>query len=59
MILPKNQARARRTDDRRVTSGIVHVLMTSCGCPSVYRPPTTIYNRFRGWTCAAYDGGIP
>ena len=25
-LLPKNQAGARRTDDRRVMSGIVHVL---------------------------------
>jgi transposase len=41
---------ARRTDDRRVISGIVHVLKTGCrrqDCPSLYGPPTTIYNRFR------------
>jgi transposase len=52
-LLPKNQAGARRTDDRRVISGIVHVLKTGCrwqDCPSVYGPPTTIYNRFRRWT---------
>jgi transposase len=51
--LAKNQAGARRTDDRRVISGIVHVLKTGCrwqDCPSVYGPPTTIYNRFRRWT---------
>ena len=49
-LLPKNQPGARRTDDRRVLSGIVHVLKTGCrwqDCPSVYGPPTTIYNRFR------------
>jgi hypothetical protein len=34
----KNQPGARRTDDRRVLSGIVHVLKTGCrwqDCPSV------------------------
>jgi transposase len=52
-LLPKNQPGARRTNDRRVISGIVHVLKTGCrwqDCPSVYGPPTTIYNRFRRWT---------
>jgi transposase len=36
-----------------VISGIVQVLKTGCrwqDCPSVYGPPTTIYNRFRRWT---------
>jgi transposase len=28
-LLPKNQPGARRTDDRRVISGIVHVLKTA------------------------------
>lgn len=52
-LLPKNHPGARRTDDRRVISGIVHVLRAGCrwqDCPSVYGPPTTIYNRFRRWT---------
>ena len=52
-LLPKNQPGARRTDDRRVISGIVHVLKTGCrwqDCPSLYGPPTTIYNRFPRWT---------
>jgi transposase len=51
--LPKNQPGARRTDDRRVISGIVHVLKTGCrwqDCPAVYGPSTTLYNRFRRWT---------
>jgi putative transposase len=46
-------AGARRTDDRRVISGILRVLETGCrwqDCPSVFGPPTTIYNRFRRWT---------
>ena len=52
-LLPRNQPGARRTDDRRVISGIVHVLKTGCrwqDCQSLYGPPTTIYNRFRRWT---------
>jgi transposase len=52
-LLPRNQPGARRTDDRRVISGIVHVLRAGCrwqDCPSVYGPPTTIDNRFRRWT---------
>jgi len=47
--LPKNQPGARRVDDRRVISGIVHVLKSGCrwrDCPPVYGPRTTIYNRF-------------
>ena len=44
---------ARRTDDRRVISGVVPVLKTGCrwqDCPAVYGPSTTLYNRFRRWT---------
>jgi transposase len=39
-------------DDRRVISGIVHVLKCGCrwcDCPPEYGPPTTIYNRFVRW----------
>ncbi len=52
-LLPNNQPGARRVDDRRVISGIVHVLKSGCrwkDCPSVYGPPTTIYNRFNRWS---------
>ena len=41
-----------RVDDRRVISGIVHVLKSGCrwcDCPPEYGPPTTIYNRFVRW----------
>jgi len=50
--LPKNQPGARRVDDRRVLSGIIHVLRSGCrwqDCPASYGPPTTIYNRFHRW----------
>lgn len=51
--LPKNRPGARRVDDRRVISGILHVLKSGCrwrDCPAVYGPPTTIYNRYNRWS---------
>jgi transposase len=51
--LPTNQPGARRVDDRRVISGILHVLKTGCrwrDCPKEYGPHTTIYNRFNRWS---------
>jgi transposase len=51
--LPKNQPGARRVDDRRVISGILHVLKSGCrwrDCPYAYGPRTTIYNRFNRWS---------
>ena len=41
-----------RVDDRRVISGILHVLKSGCrwcDCPPEYGPYTTIYNRFVRW----------
>ena len=41
-----------RVDDRRVISGIVHVLKSGCrwcDCPPEYGPHMTIYNRFVRW----------
>ena len=52
-LLPKNQPGARRVDDRRVISGIIHVLKAGCrwqDCPADYGPSTTIYNRFNRWS---------
>ncbi len=51
--LPQNQPGARRVDDRRVISGIVHML--KCGgrwadCPGAYGPSTTVYNRWNRWS---------
>ena len=51
--LPKNQPGARRVDDRRVISGILHVLKSGCrwcDCPADYGPSPTIYNRFNRWS---------
>ena len=51
--LPRNQAGARRVDDRRVISGIIHVMKIGCrwqDCPAEYGPSTTVYNRFNRWS---------
>jgi len=60
-LLPSNQPGARRVDDRRVISGIVHVLKSGCrwkDCPSVYGPSTTVYNRFNRWSWRGLWGRI-
>src|SRR5215469_8217757 len=52
-LLPTNQPGAHRKDDRRVISGIIHVLKVGCrwqDCPPIYGPATTIYNRFNRWS---------
>jgi transposase len=50
--LPTDVRGVERVDDRRVISGIVHVLKSGCrwcDCPPAYGPPTTVYNRFVRW----------
>ena len=50
--LPTDVRGVDRQDDRRVISGIVHVLKSGCrwcDCPPEYGPHTTIYNRFVRW----------
>ncbi len=52
-FMPRNQPGARRKDDRRIISGIFHVLKTGSrwqDCPSEYGPHTTVYNRFNRWS---------
>src|ERR1700712_3125508 len=71
-LLPKIYAGARRKDDRRIISGILHVLRSGCrwrDCPAVYGPRTTVFNRFNRWSIQgvwrrlfeqlAAGGGIP
>ena len=51
--LPTGRRGAHRVDDRRVISGIVHMLKTGArwrDCPADYGPYTTIYNRFNRWS---------
>lgn len=60
--LPKNQPGARRVDDRRVISGILHVLKTGCrwcDCPADHGPQTTVYNRFNRWSRRHFWTGLP
>ena len=50
--LPRDVRGKERVDERRVISGILHVLKSGCrwcDCPPEYGPPTTIYNRFVRW----------
>ena len=50
--LPTDVRGKERADDRKVISGILHVLRSGCrwkDCPPEYGPPTTIYNRFVRW----------
>ena len=52
-LLPRGRRGARRVDDRRVISGIVHMLRSGArwrDCPPEYGPYTTIYNRFNRWS---------
>ena len=71
-LLPNNTRGVARVDDRRVISGIVHVLQSGCrwrDAPTVYGPPKTLYNRFVRWarkgvwlevfTALAQTGGPP
>ncbi len=51
-LLPTDVRGKDRVDDRRVISGILHVIKSGCrwcDCPPEYGPPTTIYNRFVRW----------
>lgn len=60
-FMPKNQPGARRVDDRRVISGIIHVLKTGCrwvDCPQDYGPYTTVYNRFNRWSRKRFWTGM-
>ena len=52
--LPTDTRGKPRVDDRRVISGIVHVLISGCrwkdaAAPSIYGPRKTLYNRFVRW----------
>ena len=51
-LSPTDVRGGERKDDRRVISGIVHMLKSGwCwqDCPPGYDPHTTIYNRFARW----------
>ena len=51
-LLPNKVRGVPRVDDRRVISGILHVLQSGCrwrDAPAVYGPYKTLYNRFVRW----------
>ena len=51
--LPTNQRGPERKDDRRILSGIMHVMKVGCrwkDCPTDYGAHKTIYNRFARWS---------
>ena len=51
-LLPTDTRGVARVDDRRVISGIVHVLKSGgrwADAPEVYGPRKTLYNRFVRW----------
>lgn len=50
--LPTDTRGVARVDDRRVISGIIHVLQSGCrwrDAPKSYGPHKTLYNRFVRW----------
>lgn len=51
-LVPTKQRGVRPRENRKIISGIIHVLQTGCrwqDCPKEYGPSTTIYNRFHRW----------
>ena len=59
--LPHGRPGARRVDDRRVISGILHILKTGGrwrDVPPEYGPAKTIYNRYTRWARRGVWQGI-
>ena len=60
-LLPTDTRGVARVDDRRVISGIVHVLKSGgrwADAPPVYGPKKTLYNRFVRWAAKDVWTGI-
>ena len=60
-LLPTDTRGVPRVDDRRVISGIIHVLQGGWrwrDAPRVYGPPKTLYNRFVRWARKGVWEGI-
>ena len=52
-LIPMNRRGVKPKNNRKIISGIVHVLRVGCrwrDCPEVFGPPTTVYNRFNRWS---------
>ena len=51
-LLPTGLTGPDRADDRRIISGIIHMLQSGArwrDCPLEFGPYTTVYNRFNRW----------
>lgn len=60
-LIPMNRCGVKPRHNRRIISGIVHVLRVGCrwcDCPSLYGPSTTVYNRFNRWSKAGIWQGM-
>ena len=60
-LLPTKVRGVPRVDDRRVISGIIHVLQSGCrwrDAPAVYGPYKTLYNRFVRWAGKGVWDGV-
>ena len=60
-LLPNKPRGVPRVDDRRVISGIVHVLQSGCrwkDAPARYGPPKTLYNRNVRWAAKGVWRGV-
>jgi transposase len=52
-LIPMNRPGPKPQNNRRIVSGIIHVLKIGCrwqDCPGEYGPYTTVYNRFNRWS---------
>jgi transposase len=59
--LPTDTRGKPRVDDRRVISGIIHVIKSGgrwVDAPAVYGPRKTLYNRFQHWAAKGIWSGI-
>jgi len=59
--LPTDTRGKPRVDDRRVISGIIHVIKSGgrwVDAPAAYGPRKTLYNRFRRWADKGIWSGI-
>ena len=60
-LLPTDTRGVARVDDRRVISGIIHVLKSGCrwkDAPACYGPRKTLYNRFVRWAAKGVWEGV-
>ncbi|GJD39157.1 hypothetical protein OICFNHDK_1612 [Methylobacterium bullatum] len=62
-FMPVNQPGPERKDDRKIISGMLHVLISGCrwqDCPAEYGPRTTVYKSLQpvvsAWLLAGLAG---